>query len=70
MPCRATQDSWVIVKSSHKGGPLEKDQCMENTTDSMKRQKYMMAEDELLHYLHISFVPICQHLGVVLCLMG
>ena len=70
MPCRATQDSWTIVKSSHKCGPLEKDQCMENPMDSMKRQKYMMPEEELLHDVHLIFFPICQHLGVVLCLIG
>ena len=54
MPCRATQDEWVIVKSSDKTrsngeGNCNSFQysCLKNPMDSMKRQKDMMLEDEL-----------------------
>jgi len=54
MPCRATQNVWVIVKSSDKtwstgrgnGKPLQYSSC-ENPINSMKRQKDMTLEDEL-----------------------
>ena len=53
MPCRATQDEWVIVKSSDKTrsngeGNCNSFQysCLKNPMDSMKRQKDMMLEDE------------------------
>ena len=53
MVCRATQDGWVMVESSDKtwstgegnGKPLQ--YCLENTTNSMKRQKSMTLKDEL-----------------------
>ena len=53
MPYRATQDGWVIVKSSDKvqsteggnGNPLQYS-CPENPMDSMKKQKYMAPEYE------------------------
>ena len=53
MPCMATQDGWVIVKSSDKTwsigegnvNPLQYS-CLENPMDSMKRQKEMTLEDE------------------------
>ena len=46
MPCRVTQDGWVIVESSDKtwstgednGKPLQYS-CLENPMNSMKRQK-------------------------------
>ena len=46
MPCRATQDGWVMVESSDKtwstgegnGKPLQYS-CLENPMNSMKRQK-------------------------------
>ena len=55
MPCRATQDKWVIVMSSDKswstgggnGNPLQYS-CHENPTDSMKRQKDMTMEQLLI----------------------
>jgi len=55
MPCRATLDKWVIVKSSDKswstaggnGNPLQYS-CHENPTDSMKRQKDMTVEQLLI----------------------
>ena len=48
MPCRATQDGWVMAESSHKtwstgeenGKPLQYP-CLENPMNSMKRQKDM-----------------------------
>ena len=54
MPCRATQDGWVTVHSFDKtwstgegnGRPL-KYSCLENTMNSMKRQKDMTLKDEL-----------------------
>ena len=46
MPCRATQDGWVMVESSDKtwftgegdGKPLQYS-CLENPMNSMKRKK-------------------------------
>ena len=54
MPCRATQDEWVMVESSDKtwstgegnGKPLQYS-CLENPMNSMKRQKDMTLKDEL-----------------------
>ena len=54
MPCRATQDKWVMVKSSDKmwstgegnGKPLQ-NSCLENSMNSMKRQKVRRLKDEL-----------------------
>ena len=53
MPCRATQDGQVIVKSSDKmwsagggnGNPFQYS-YLENPMNSMNRQKYMTLEDE------------------------
>ena len=55
MPCRATQDRWVMVESSDKmwftgegnGKPLQYF-CLENPMNSMKRQKYRILKDKLL----------------------
>ena len=54
MPCRATQDGQVMVESSDKtwstgegnGKPLQYS-CLENTINSMKRQKDRTLKDEL-----------------------
>ena len=53
MPCRATQDGRVIVESYDKiwstegnGKPLQYS-CLENPTNSMKRQKDRTLKDEL-----------------------
>ena len=54
MPCRATQDGWVMMESSDKiwptgegnGKPLQYS-CLENPMNSMKRQKDMTLKDEL-----------------------
>ena len=54
MPCRATQDRWVMVESSDKmwstgernGKPLQYF-CLENTMNSMKKQKDRTLKDEL-----------------------
>ena len=54
MPCRATQDGQVMVESSDKmwstgegnGKPLQYS-CIENSMNSMKRQKDMTLKDEL-----------------------
>ena len=54
MPCKATQDRRVMLESSDKtwstgegnGKPLQYS-CLENTKNSMKRQKYRTLKDEL-----------------------
>ena len=54
MPCGATQEGWVMVEISDKmwstgegnGKPVQYS-CLENPTNSMKRQKDMTLEDEL-----------------------
>ena len=54
MPCRATQDIWVMVGSSDKtwstgegnGKPLQYF-CLENPMNSIKRQKDRTLKDEL-----------------------
>ena len=54
MPCRATQDGWVIVESFDKmwstgegnGKPLQYS-CHENSVNSMKKQKDRTLKDEL-----------------------
>ena len=54
MPCRATQDGWVMVESADKkwstgegnGKPLQ-DSCLENPMNSMKKQKDRTLKDEL-----------------------
>ena len=54
MPCRATQDGWVMVESSDEmwstgevnGKPFQYS-CLENTVNSMKRQKHRTLKDEL-----------------------
>ena len=53
MPCRATQDGWVMVESSDKtwstgggnGKPLQYS-CLENPMNNMKRQKDKAFKDE------------------------
>ena len=55
MPCRATQDGWVVVESYDKtwstgegnGKPLQY-LCLENPMNGMKRQKDRTLKDELL----------------------
>ena len=54
MPCRASQDAWVMVESSDKmwstgegNGRLLQYSCLENPMNSMKRQKCMALKDEL-----------------------
>ena len=54
MPCRATQDGWVMVEGSDKrwstgegtGKPLQYS-CLENPMNSTKRQKDRTLKDEL-----------------------
>ena len=55
MPCRDTQNGWVMVESSDRlwfsgegnGKPLQYS-CLENPMNSMKRQKDRTLKDELL----------------------
>ena len=54
MPCRATQDGWVMGERSDQmwstgegnGKPLQYS-CLENPMNSMKRQKDMTLKDDL-----------------------
>ena len=54
MPCRVTQDGWVMVESSDKkwstgeanGKPLQYS-CFENPMNSMKRQNDRILKEEL-----------------------
>ena len=54
MPCKATQDKWVMMESFDKtwstgegnGKPLQYS-CLENPMNSMKRQKDRTLKDEL-----------------------
>ena len=63
MPCRATQDGQVMVKSSEKtwstgegnGKPLQYS-CLENPMNSMKRQKNRTLKDELPRLVGAQFV--------------
>ena len=58
MPCRATQDGWVMVESSDKmwstgegnGKPLQHS-CLENPMNSMKMQKDRTLKDELPRFV-------------------
>ena len=60
MSCMATQDGWVIVKSSDKmgstgggnGNPLQYS-CQENTMDHMKKQNDMTPEDEPKNFIQV-----------------
>ena len=62
MPCRATQDGWVMVEGSNKtwstgegnGKPLQYS-CPENTMNSMKRQKDMTLKDELPRLVGVQY---------------
>ena len=54
MPCRVTQDGWVMAESSdktwstgEKNGKSLQYSCLENPMNSMKRQKGMTLKDEL-----------------------
>ena len=54
MPCRVTQNEWVMVENSDKtwssgegnGKPLQYS-CLENPINSVKRQKDMTLKDEI-----------------------
>ena len=58
MPCRATQDEWVMVESSEKmwsakegtGKPLQYS-YLENTMNSVKRQEYINGINALINEL-------------------
>ena len=54
MPCRATQEGWVMVESSDKtwspregNGKRLQYSCLENPMNSMKRHKDRTLKDEL-----------------------
>ena len=62
MPCRATQDEWVMVESFDKkwstgegnGKPLQAC-CLENPMISMKRQKGKTLKDELPRLVGVQY---------------
>ena len=62
MPCRTTQDGWVMVESSDKtrstgegnGKPLQYS-CLENPMNSMKRQKVMTLKAELPRLVGVQY---------------
>ena len=59
MPCRATQDGWVMVESSDKTGegngkPLQYS-CLENSMNSMKRQKDRTLKNELPRSIDVQY---------------
>ena len=62
MPCRATQDGWVMVERSDRmwptgegnGKPLQYS-CLENPMNSMKRQKDRTLEDELPRLVGVQY---------------
>ena len=62
MPCRATQDGWVMVESSNKmwstregnGKPLQHS-CLENPMNNMKRQKDRTLKDELPRFVNAQY---------------
>ena len=55
MPWGATQDGCVIVRVPTKRGPLEKGplqySCLENSMNSMKKQKDVSLKDELPRFV-------------------
>ena len=62
MPCRATQDDWVMVESSDKKWPTGEGNvkplhysCLENPMNSMKRQKYRTLKDELPRSVRVQY---------------
>ena len=64
MLCRATQDRWIMVDSSDKtwttgegnGKPLQYS-CLENSMNSMKRQKDRTLKDELPRSVGTQYAP-------------
>ena len=60
MPCRATQDGWVLVESCDKiwstgegnGKPLQYS-CFENPMNSMKTQNDRTLKEELPRLVHV-----------------
>ena len=62
MPCRATQDRWVMVESSDKmwstgegnGEPLQYP-CLENPMNSMKRQKDRTLKDDIPRWIRAQY---------------
>ena len=62
MPCRVTQDRWVMVESSDKmwstgernDKPLQYS-CLENPMNSMKRQKDRVLNEELPRSLGVQY---------------
>ena len=62
MPCRVTQDGWVMVESYDKmstgegsGKPLQYS-CLENPMNSMKRQKDRTLKDKLARSVGAQYV--------------
>ena len=64
MPCRATQDGWIMVERSDRmwstgegnGKPLQYS-CLENPMNSMKRQKDRTQKDEFPRLEGAKYAP-------------
>ena len=64
MPCRVTQDRWVMVESSDKmwftgegnGKPLQYS-CLENPMNSMRKQKDKTLKNELPRSVGAQYAP-------------
>ena len=67
MPCRATQDGWVMVESSNKtwstgegnDKPLQHS-CLENPMNSMKKPKDRTLKDELPRSVGAQYATVDQ----------
>ena len=62
MPSKATKDGWVMVESSDKmwstgegNGKPHQNSCLENSMNSMKRQKDRALKDELPRSVHAQY---------------
>ena len=62
MPSKATKDGWVMVESSDKmwstgegNGKPHQNSCLENSMNSMKRQKDKALKDELPRSVHAQY---------------
>ena len=62
MPCRVTQDGWVMVESSDKtwstgegNGKLLQYSCLKNPINCMKRRKDMTLKDEPSRLVNVQY---------------
>ena len=75
MPCRATQEVWVMVESSDKmwstgeenGKPLQYS-CLENPMNSTKRQKDRILKDDV--FLAHIIIHLAIALRITICILN